>query len=209
MNLLQNITAILLNIVTGSALAQANYEVEKNTIRIMENDRIRVCTLDAAADYAIESYDNDALIISGNSFVRKDSLLSCAPSHLVRVSFIPDNMGLLTDVNVSRGIYVTVDFVTVQPFTWLATVAHLGSSSNLVTLPGAYLRGKSIEELRRHSFGGSGKAGSSAISPDGQYVAASGEINCREDAYPGVWDINHNKRVVTDNQHCLRLFAKH
>jgi hypothetical protein len=64
-----------------------------------------------------------------------------------------------------------------------------------------------MNQLKRAVFSASGDAGSSVISLDGRYVAPNGQIDCGEDAYPGVWNIQANKRVAADANACNALFA--
>lgn len=191
-----------------SATAQATeiYSVTGNFLSISENGRSRMCRLSEPARYAVESNDKSALLLSERGYVPIKSLVNCSATMPIHVYSIPDRVGVLTDVNLTSGIYISLDFVSVQPFLYLANVARLGSSKNLVTLKGSYTRGRRLAELRKYAFGGAGDAGSSNISPDGHFVAPTGDIDCRDDAYPGVWDIARNKRVITDDDSCSALF---
>lgn len=187
----------------GSACADESYEVVGSSLKFNDD---RICLLDKTPHYSIESYDKSAVMVSETGYVTKEELAHCQTGHAVRVLSIPSNVGVLSDINISKGIYVALDFVTVQPFTYLATVARIGSSRNLVSINGAYVAGKKLNDLEKFSFGGSGDAGTSAISPNGRFVAPDGQIDCTEDAYPGVWDIQGNRRVVATDDACAALF---
>ncbi|WP_143134463.1 hypothetical protein [Burkholderia ubonensis] len=105
-----------------------------------------------------------------------------------------------------KNIYVVLDFVNTWPFIYLATVAHVGSSKNIVMLNGACISGKPLSWPRMRAFNASGEAGASLIFPDGRYVAPDGAVSCTDDAFPGVWDIENNKKVVLNENSCSALF---
>ncbi|MFM0606964.1 hypothetical protein PQR05_20790 [Paraburkholderia sediminicola] len=179
----------------------------ENTIKISANGHSRTCQLDQAPRFAVDSFDKTALIVSERGYVPIKLLVNCNAAVPIHVSSIPSRVGVLADVNLTKGLYVALDFVNVQPFLYLATVARLGSSKNLVTLNGAYVPGRKLSEQRRRAFNGSGDAGSAIISPDGRFVAPTAAMNCLDDAYPGVWDISKNKRVLADDTSCSQLFG--
>ncbi|SFU24781.1 hypothetical protein SAMN05192563_102991 [Paraburkholderia aspalathi] len=147
-------------------------------------------------------------MVSERGYVVVSDLKVCRSGAPVHVSEIPNGVGFLSDINVAKGVYVALDFVSTQPTLYLATVAKIGSKKNMVTLGGAYTGGKGVSQLKRAAFSASGDAGSSVISPDGRYVAPNGQLDCGEDAYPGVWDIQKNKRVAMDGDACNALFTR-
>ncbi|MDR5794897.1 hypothetical protein QCE49_16100 [Caballeronia sp. LZ008] len=188
--------------------AETKYEAIGNTLKIEDGGRdLRTCKLDEEAIHAVVSFDKSALIVSDTGYVNMRDLKQCSVSDVVHVSHIPEKVGVLSDINLPEGIYVSLDFVTVRPYTWLATVARIASTHNLVSLNGAYIKGKSIKDLQKHSFGGSGDPGTSIIAPSGRYVSPTGDATCSEDSYPGVWDVKENKRVITDQISCSALFS--
>lgn len=187
--------------------ADENFSVVGDSLLVSKNGQSHVCPLDKPPRYAVESFDKSAVILSEREYVPVELLVNCNTTPPIHVSSIPDRVGFLSDINLSKGLYVSLDFVNVQPFLYLATVSHLHSSKNLVTLNGSYVRKRKLPQLRKHAFGGTDEAGSSIISPDGRFVAPTGEMNCRDDAYPGVWDIAKNKRVTTDDNSCSALFG--
>ncbi|WP_250463368.1 hypothetical protein [Caballeronia sp. GAFFF2] len=198
-----------LSLSSGSIMAEGQYEVQGDAIRLFNHaTTTQLCKLDAPAIYATETYDEAAIIVSGRGYVEKKDLEDCSDNKKIHVHNIPGHVGVLTDVNVEQKLYVALDFVTVQPYTWLATIAKLGTSKNLVSLRGAYIPRQSLSNMKKFSFGGSGDAGSSIISLDGKFVAPNGEVGCEENSYPGVWDILKNERVVTDSSACSSLFGK-
>ncbi|WP_157658001.1 hypothetical protein [Burkholderia ubonensis] len=166
----------------------------------------RSCTLDAKSIYAVASYDRSAVIVSERGYVKKADLDNCRSEIPARVHLIPDRGGFLSDVNLRKKIYVSLEFVNIPPFLYLATVAHIGSSKNIVMLNGACISGKPLSWPRMRAFNASGEAGASLISPDGRYVAPDGAVSCTDDAFPGVWDIENNKKVVLNENSCSALF---
>lgn len=185
------------------ALADESYEVVSSSLKFGNG---YVCLLDRSPRYAVESYDKSAVMVSETGYVLKQDLRQCKTRNAVHVFSIPSNVGVLSDINILKNFYVALDFVSTQPVAYLATVARVGSSRNLVSINGAYLAGKRIGDLRKFAFGSSGEAGASIISPDGRFVAPDGHIDCTEDAYPGVWDIQKNRRVKATDDACVAFF---
>jgi hypothetical protein len=189
--------------VFGTAYADDTYEVAGSSLKI---DSSRMCLLDKPPLYAVESFDKSAVMVSETGYVAKQELTHCHAGRAVHVLSIPSNVGVLSDINLSKGIYVALDFVSAQPFTYLATVARIGSSRNLVSIEGAYVAGRKLSELRKSAFGGSGEAGTAIVSLNGRYVAPTGQMDCSQGAYPGVWDIQGNRRVIATDDACAALF---
>lgn len=189
------------------AFAEDAYEINGRIIKIISDKSSHVCSLDNSPVYAIESYDKSAVMLSERGYIEKNQLYTCVLGQVVHVSLIPEGVGILSDINISKNIYVALDFVAVQPVMYLATVAHIGTKKNLVSMKGAYISGKKASRSAKNAFVSDGAAGSSIISPDGRYVAPNGKIRCGEDAYPGVWDIVENKRIIVDDESCSALFS--
>ncbi|EMN5131175.1 hypothetical protein RVV79_004310 [Burkholderia contaminans] len=198
----RDLFSVALLFVAGSVCAES-YEVVGKSLRVGDS---KVCSLDKEPRYAIESFDKSAVMLSETTYVGKRQLDNCRAGETVRVLSIPVGVGVLSDINVSKGVYVALDFVSVRPFLYLATVARVGASKNLVSVKGAYVVGRKIGELRRGAFVSDGKAGASIISPDGRYVTPTREMDCSPTSYPGVWDIKNNRRVVTTDDACVALF---
>ncbi|WP_150123295.1 hypothetical protein [Burkholderia cenocepacia] len=182
-----------------------SYEVVGSSVRVGES---KVCILDRVPRYAIESFDKSAVMLSETDYVDRRELDRCRAGEVVHVLSISSRVGVLSDINISKGIYVALDFVGTRPFVYLATVAHVGSSKNLVSMRGSYVAGRKISELRGAAFNSGGEAGASIISHDGRYVSPNGEMDCSKTSYPGVWDIKNNRRIVTTNEACAMLFKQ-
>lgn len=180
-----------------------SYEVIGSSVKF---DAGRICLLDKTPRYAVESYDKSAVMVSETGYVLRQDLLACQTGRAVHVFSIPSNVGVLSDINISKDIYVALDFFSTQPLAYLATVARIGSSRNLVSVHGAYVAGRKLADYQKFAFGTSGDVGVAVISPDGRFVAPDGQIDCTEDAYPGVWDIQGNRRVRAADEACSALF---
>lgn len=157
----------------------------------------KTCTLQIKAQKAQLSYDGSAVILSDDEFVPTSSLGTCGTKALAPLK-IASNVGSLVDVNVSKELYLTLDVISTSPLAFLATVGKFGSTRNLVTLPGAYVQGRSLPKLQEQGFAYNPDFDMDRprISPNGQYVSPGGAPDCSINAYPGVWDIARNKRVV-------------
>lgn len=194
-------------IFSNCANADHDFQIHGNTIATVVAGKTRNCALDAKPSSAVKSFDEAALIVSERGYVPMSKIELCSDGTPVHVEQIPEGVGILSDVNISKGLYVALDFVSTQPSMYLATVAKIGSKQNLVGLDGAYIKGAKISDLKKKAFSSTGEAGSSTISLDGRYVSADGQNNCRGDSYPGVWDVKENKRVVLDEKKCSDIFA--
>ena len=157
----------------------------------------KTCTLQIKAQKAQLSYDGSAVILSDVEFIPTSSLGTCKTKALTPLK-IASNVGSLVDVNVSKKLYLTLDVISTAPLAFLATVGKFGSTRNLVTLPGAYVQGRSLPKLQEQGFAYNPDIDMDRprISPNGQYVSPGGAPDCSRNAYPGVWDIARNKHVV-------------
>lgn len=191
----------------NSASAERLYEIDGNLITMMDGNSPNTCTLDVRPLYAVESYDASAVIISERGYVQRRQLYGCADS-VVHIELIPAGVGFLSDINIESGIYVSLDLIASPPLRYLATVARLGASRNRISLNGSYKGRVESSRLRKYGFSSIGHAGASIISVDGKYVAPNGVVDCSDAAYPGVWDIQRNRRVKVDEKSCADLFLK-
>ncbi|WP_340520591.1 hypothetical protein [Cupriavidus necator] len=190
-----------------SASAESLYEIRDDLIIMTDGRYTNTCKLDVRPLYAVESYDASAIIISERGYVQKSQLYNCADS-VVHVALIPAGVGFLSDINIRNGIYVSLDLISSPPLRYLATVAKIGVNKNLISLSGAYKEKVDPSRLRKYGFSSIGEAGASIISLDGKYVAPNGLIDCSDAAYPGIWDIQRNRRVKADEKSCADLFSK-
>lgn len=190
-----------------------SYKVNGDSIIVTKDNQKHICRLDVRPEDVVESYDRSALIVSinfYNGYIPTKDLDNCLQDKPLHVLTIPEKAGVLSDINLNHDIYVALAFVNMGP-RYVATVARIGTSKNLVSLKGssvAYSQ-KKFEEGYDESFRIDGvEAGAAIISPDGKFVSPDGVIDCSENAFPGVWDIAHNKRVITDKASCDHLFDK-
>ncbi|WP_205710257.1 hypothetical protein, partial [Paraburkholderia silviterrae] len=83
----------------GTAHADDTYEVAGSSITI---DSSRRCLLDKPPLYAIESFDKSAVIVSETGYIPKQNLTTCQAGRVVNVLSIPSNVGVLSDINISK-----------------------------------------------------------------------------------------------------------
>ena len=98
----------------------------------------RRCRIDDEVRGTKKSSDGQAVIISGTSYVLTDDLLSCDLDVAVRAKKAAPHVGFLSDVSVKEGIYASLVPVSVNPMSFVAVVAKLGSDRNMINLPGFY-----------------------------------------------------------------------
>ncbi|CAB3762718.1 hypothetical protein [Paraburkholderia humisilvae] len=204
--LIRFIAFMMIYLISLAVSAEDTYQARGRYIDISNGERDHTCLLDREISSSVESFDKAAVIVSGNGYVPVDSLKVCPADTPVHVFTTPQSAGILVDVSLNKNLYVAVDIVTLRPMGFLATVACLNSTRNLVNMLGAYVAGRKLSELKQYAFSSSGEPGSAAISPDGRYVAPAGQIFCDANAWPSVWDIEHNRKVLTDEQSCRSLF---
>ncbi len=184
------------NIFASGAMGSEAYYIKNGSLVISQNGKEAKCSTNDELLYALLSSDRSALMVSARGYIPADSLNRCWSGGEISVSLIPANVGALSDINLSKGIYVSLDFVDLSPLSYLAMVSKIGSSVNIITLDGSYKNNKSIGKLKETAFPVGDVPGAAIISRDGNFVAVSGEIDCREGAYPGVWDVMKNKKIV-------------
>lgn len=163
-------------------------------VKTSDGTELSSCVLATKAQEVRLSYDGSAVILSETEFLPTSSLFSCTATPLVPKRIAP-NVGALVDVNISKRLFLTVAPIGTNPLAFLAIVSRFGSTHNLVSLPGAYVSERPIKKLQEQGFSYSDDD-PPRISPNGRYVSPGGTPDCSKNAYPGVWDIKLNKRVV-------------
>jgi hypothetical protein len=173
----------------------------------------RSCVFQSVISQAKLSFDGSAVILSENSYVPIKDIVSCG-STPVTVYSTPIKAGMLVDINIKSKLYIALLPVTSQPPSYLATVGTVGSMTNIVSLPGAYIDKQSHKKRLESAFSYSEDGGPVAkISLNGKYVSVNGVIDCNEDAHPGVWDVKNNRKVniigevSPRNVKCQSLFS--
>lgn len=183
-------------VIYSHAAAETIYSINNGKIIINDDEGEVECAIKGELLYAVLSSDKSALIVSGRGYVPISALEQCKLGATISSLMIPVNNGALSDINVDHGIYVALDLIAVRPARYLAIVSNVGSSKNLISLDGSYIRGMSMRQLRGKGFIAVDIPGTARISKDGRFVAASGEIDCGNEAYPGVWDVKANKKIL-------------
>ncbi len=155
------------------------------------------------------NYEETALILSNVDYLPLESIYKCENGFTKAYSVPNKTPGMLVDINLKHKLYLSVGYVTLNPTSYLATIAKLGSTKNLIRLPGSYANAN--EKTAYYEFDQLDPK--AKISIDGRYVSPSDVVSCGGN--PGVWDLK-TKRAVTfpdashsENQElCNALFAK-
>ena len=170
------------------------------------------CKLNGKASRAILSFDQTALIISENGYLKITDLQNCNENMKIPIKFIPRRTGTLVDFNSLTNTDISLIFVAVQPLSYVAYIGKLGVDKNLVNLPGTFGKNKKIQKMQQEAFPYSDDfAYRPKISPNGRYATPDGDVDCSPQSYPGVWDIEKNKKVIfsqtsTSAVECEALF---
>lgn len=169
----------------------------------------RRCKLVDEFEKAQLSHVGSAVIVSDVAYIPMSRLRRCG-IWPVAANKIPSELGFLVDVNISAGIYLSLEVVGTSPFAFVATVASLESTKSIVSLPGARAPWKNIGVLREQAFAFD-ETRSGFIARNGRYVSPGGMPDCSLNAYPGVWDLRKKKRVILTgadaDKKCLELFV--
>ena len=151
------------------------------------------------------NWNKNIVILTDVDFVKVRDVEACAGGR-VEPYHIPKKVGFLVDVNPEHDIYLALDLVGVSPMAFTATVARLGDTHSILSAPGIFSDKKGDEKVKEEAFGYV-DATPGRISPDGRYVSADGSMDCRSDAYPGVWDLRLKKKI-TKEAGCDALFEE-
>lgn len=165
----------------------------------------RLCRIDAQVVDVKKSSDGRATIISGTSYVLTADLLRCKPDRAVHAMKAAPHVGFLADVNVKSGVYASLIPVSVNPMSFVAVVAKIGSDKNLINLSGFYR-----SDVRRSTLLYEASADMApTISLDGRYVSLKLHA-CDSDVggYVPVFEIMSGREVKLSHSTCEVKFAK-
>ncbi|QEO99216.1 hypothetical protein XOCgx_4229 [Xanthomonas oryzae pv. oryzicola] len=166
------------------------------------------CRLSKPIEMLRLSSDKQFLIVSYNSYVGVSSLESCA-GKVVQTSALNAKNGLLMDINSRQKTYLSLISVSTQPMSFVAFMGKIDApGKNLLEgMPGAYRNLASPTDQAGDAFSFDDSQGRyGTISVTGRYVAPDGFVDCSENSYPGVWDIEKKVKVITDDESCSSLF---
>ncbi|MGJ7507341.1 hypothetical protein [Variovorax sp. GT1P44] len=149
---------------------------------------------DSMSKVARLSFDHSAVVIDNSHYLAVAEIKKCGARPLTLLRAAP-SAGLLADINLSAGIYVSLDVVALSPLSFLATVSKIYKDENLVNLPGVYKINEDLYRLQKYAFSFN-ESDPPVISRDGRYVSVGGAPDCSIDAFPGVWKIDEGARVI-------------
>ncbi|WP_183031796.1 hypothetical protein [Cupriavidus sp. UME77] len=147
------------------------------------------------------SSDRELVIVSGTSYIPVDKLMRCEPEVVVHAKKAAPHVGFLSDVNLRAGIYASLVPVSLNPMSFLAVVAKIGSDKNIVSLPGFYMAGMRSSRMRREASPNV----LPVISLDGRYVSLSLH-SCGSNEYVDVVEIRSRKWTRIERASCEKLF---
>jgi hypothetical protein len=176
-------------------------KISDSEIFVQKSDSQHRCKIDQKLINVKLSSDEKAVIISGTSYIPVAELMQCNPVRMIHAKMAAPHVGFLSDINLRAGLYASLLPVAVNPLSFVAIVAQIGSDRNLVTSPGFYRKKISISKLLSEA--------SSDISPvisiDARYVSLQLH-SCESDKPLDVVEIRTNKRVQLNRASCNKLF---
>lgn len=186
------------------SIANENIDVEgisSYEILIKKSGIVRRCMTDQISGDIKLSSDEKSVIVSGTSFIPVRDLLQCDPEKIIHVRRAAPHVGFLSDVNLRMGLYASLVPVTVNPMSFLAVVAKIGSDKNIINLPGFFRIGMRKSRILREAS----SSMSPVISLDGHYISLD-LYGCGSEGGVDVFDIKLNKMVHIDHASCEKLF---
>ncbi|MEZ0601029.1 hypothetical protein ACAX43_02545 [Paraburkholderia sp. IW21] len=175
--------------------------VPDSEILIRKSGSERRCVVDTNSVDIKLSSDGQSVILSGTSFVQVEDLMQCDPEKVVHTKLAASHIGFLSDVNLRAGLYVSLVPIAVNPMSFLAVVAKIGSGKNIVDLPGFYRAGIPTSRMLHEASSNMHPV----ISLDGRYVSLY-LYSCGSNGYVDVFEILLKKKTRIDHASCERLF---
>ncbi|MGF6244193.1 hypothetical protein P3T42_005958 [Paraburkholderia sp. GAS38] len=188
-------------------LASVKYVDSSHSVALIDaNNSATQCALDRQIKNISPhlNWNKQVILLSDVDYVSVADVLACRGGK-VSASRIPARVGFVVDVNLKRNIYLSLDAVSAGPLTFAATVARLGKTTPLADFQGMYMPEKRFEKIQEEGFDYDDSM-PGRISPDGRYVSANGSMDCTDDSYPGIWDLQTRKKVVRPDG-CEQLFT--
>lgn len=194
---------------------KVNVMSDQQALKLDGADRTWICKIGNLQGYKHNisqlrlNYEQTAVILSNVDYLPIADLYKCGNGSVRSFAVPSKTPGMLADVNLKYKLYLSVGYVTLNPTSYLATVAKLGSTNNLIRLPGSYLGGS--EKTAYSEFDQLDPK--AKISLDGRYVSPSDIVSCG--GHPGVWDLKTKRAVTFPNasqserqDQCEALFAR-
>ncbi len=140
--------------------------------------------------------DKKAVLLANTySYLYLDDILHCNGKDISLYQVpVPDppHGGSVIDMNFDKKIYLAVVLEDVRSQRYTAVVAHFGSSKNLIKAVG-FTTNQMVDSYSSFPLDDAGYGGK--ISLNGKYIFPD-ELDCTEEVFPGVWDIENNKKVI-------------
>ncbi len=135
------------------------------------------------------------LFTNTDSYLYLDDILHCNGKDIsLNQVPVPDSspFGSVIDLNFDKKIYLAVVLEDVRSQRYTAVVSHFGSKKNLIKAVG-FTTNQMADSYSSFPLDDAGYGGK--ISLNGKYIFPT-SLNCTEEVFPGVWDIENNKKVV-------------
>ena len=176
-------------------------QVSDFEIAILVNGQERHCKIDQRISILKQSTDKSAVIISGTSYVTTEELIRCNNETAIHARAAAPHASFLSDISLSSGIYASMVPISVNPMSFVAVVAKIGSDKNIVKLPGFYRLSAQSSELNSEASSNM----SPVFSVDAHYVALDAR-SCNASGDIEVIDIRLSKSVRLNRDLCEKLF---
>ncbi|WP_341312353.1 hypothetical protein WN982_12725 [Paraburkholderia sp. IMGN_8] len=161
------------------------------------------CRIDQQVVDAKVSSDRQAVIISGTSYIPTADLERCNSDVVTHAIKAAPHVGFLADVNLNARIYVSLIPLSVNPMSFVAVVAKIGSDRNLINLQGFYGAGVKQSTLLSEAS----SVMSPTLSVDARYVSL--DLHACEsdgDEYVSVIEIRSAKQIKLSRAMCEKEF---
>lgn len=159
---------------------------------------------------SLTSDDLAILVYSTNKYLIPDEIVSCNDEgvELHEIPNPPNPSLTIIDINFKKRLFLSLSLEDARERSYTAIISLFGSDKNLITGPSFYNANSYNYPFNTGTNRYVGK-----ISRNGKYVSPY-DLDCSVDAFPGVWDIKNNKKVVFAtkysgveiNNKCQKLF---
>lgn len=162
-----------------------------------------LCKIDQQVVDVKMSSDGQAVIISGTSYIPIANLERCNSDVVIHATKAAPHVGFLTDVNLKAGIYASLLPLSVNPMSFVAVVAKIGSDRNLINLSGFYRAGVKQSTLLSEASSDM----SPTLSVDARYVSLDLHT-CESEGYEyaSVIEIHSGKKIELNRAMCEKEF---
>lgn len=160
------------------------------------------CNFDIKISGSKISSDKQAIILSGTSYSPASELKKCHLGAGIHATKVAPRAGFISDINLGAGIYVSMIPISLNPMSFVALAAKIGSDENIINIEKFYRKSASRERMREEASPNMNPV----ISINGRYISLD-LYNCGDGEPVDVVDIRNQSWIKIDKKSCDDLFT--